>query len=97
LTIWLVYKTRYFKRSGHAIAHNSSMSSLQFLEQCDRIIIPPYKNNTRATEAEVAGMPNSLLNNAQSEMYSFLAKKFRCSSKLKPSWIIILSQILFTI
>jgi len=44
LTIWLVYKTRYFKRSGHAIAHNSSKSLISnFMNSVIALLYRPTK------------------------------------------------------
>jgi len=57
-----------------------------------------FSEKTHSTEAEVAGMPNSLLNNGRSEMHSLITgNEVRMFIKLKPYyWLIILSQILYT-
>jgi len=70
------------------VEYNSTKLS-QILEQCEK--------KPRSTEAKVAGMPNSLLNNGHSVIYSLLAKKFGCSSEPKSSWLMYfrISHILF--
>jgi len=65
---------------------NSVVALLDFSEKKKHV---PQKQSRRDAKY-------SLLNNKRTKKYYLLAKNFGCSPELKLSWLIVLSQILFT-